>query len=169
MTILQIINQLEINKEIFKGLLSSKSKDEYLWRPEPKKWCILEIVCHLFDEERDDFRARVKHTLETPLVEMPSINPEDWVLEHDYISQNYTDILQAFLNERNKSVIWLKKSVDAKWNNIYQHPKLGPMSAKLFLSNWLAHDYLHFRQINRHQYLYFKEKINIDLQYAGNW
>ncbi|PKQ44975.1 DinB family protein [Confluentibacter flavum] len=169
MTISQIINQLEINQGVFRDLLLNKVEDEYFWRPEPNKWCLLEIVCHLLDEEQDDFRSRVKHTLETPSIEMSSINPEGWVLERDYISQNYKDMLQAFLSERSKSVIWLKKNIDAQWDNVYQHPKLGELSAKLFLSNWLAHDYLHFRQINRYQYIYLKEKTNMNLQYAGNW
>ena len=43
------------------------------------------------------------------------------------------------------------------------------MSAKLFLTNWLAHDYLHIRQIIRYQYHYLKESTAIDLGYAGNW
>ncbi|GGK13683.1 hypothetical protein GCM10007962_04930 [Yeosuana aromativorans] len=144
MTITQIINQLGNNQYIFKSLLVLKSKEEYLWRPQPEKWCLKEIVCHLLDEERDDFRARVKHTLETPLLEMPSINPEGWVLERRYMSQNYDKQVHEFLEERNHSISWLHAQINANWNNVYQHPKLGPLSAKQFLANWLAHDYLLF-------------------------
>ena len=43
------------------------------------------------------------------------------------------------------------------------------MSAKLFLTNWLDHDYLHIRQIIRYQYQCLKEQTHIDLQYAENW
>ena len=43
------------------------------------------------------------------------------------------------------------------------------MSVKLFLSNWLAHDYLHIKQITRYRYNYLEEKTAINLQYAGNW
>ncbi len=130
---------------------------------------MLEIVCHLLDEERDDFKARVRHTLETPLLEMPKINPTGWVLERDYKSQNYEIVLKTFLNERRKSVIWLNKNIYADWENIHKHPTLGTMSAKQFLTNWLAHDYLHIRQINACQYSYLKEKMKEDIQYAGNW
>ena len=63
-----IILQLAVNRDVFKPLLSGKTDGEYLWRPEPGKWTLLEIVCHLLDEEREDFRARVKHTLEHPKV-----------------------------------------------------------------------------------------------------
>ena len=54
-----IIQQLENNQKVFQNLLTNKTKDLYLWRPKPEKWCLLEIVCHLLDEEKDDFRARV--------------------------------------------------------------------------------------------------------------
>lgn len=169
MTISHIINQLGHNQNIFRSLLILKSSNEYLWRPQPEKWCLKEIVCHLLDEERDDFKARVRHTLETPLLEMPSINPEGWVLERRYMSQNYDKKVHEFLDERSQSITWLNTKINANWENAYQHPKLGVMSAKLFLTNWLAHDYLHIRQIIRYQYHYLKEGTAIDLGYAGNW
>lgn len=43
------------------------------------------------------------------------------------------------------------------------------MSAKLFLTNWLAHDYLHIRQVNRMRYLYLKTQTGIPLDYAGDY
>ncbi len=43
------------------------------------------------------------------------------------------------------------------------------MTAKMFLSNWLAHDYLHIRQITKLKYDYLKQLTNEDLNYAGNW
>lgn len=106
MSIKEIIQQLENNQQVFKSLLMSKKDGQYLWRPKPGKWNLLEIVCHLLDEERGD-----KLT----------------------------------------------------------HPELGDLSAKLFLTNWLAHDYLHIRQILRYDYDYLKQKTNLDLGYAGNW
>ena len=169
MTINHIINQLDNNQFIFERLLRGKQKDEFLWRPLANKWCLLEIVCHLIDEEREDFRDRVKHILENPLNEMPKINPEGWVLEREYVSQNYNEKVSEFLKERSHSIVWLHTKNDANWDNAYHHAKLGFMSAKLFLTNWLAHDYLHIRQLIRYQYDYLKEKSAIDLQYAGNW
>tara|TARA_R110000868_G_scaffold320583_4_gene581527 strand:- start:14898 stop:15383 length:486 start_codon:yes stop_codon:yes gene_type:complete len=160
---------LDQNQKVFKGLLAHKNEDEYRWRPHPEKWNLLEIVCHLLDEEREDFKARVKHTLETPLLEMPKIDPTGWVLERDYKSQNHEKVLRDFLNERRKSIVWLHKNINADWENAHIHPTLGTMSAKQFLTNWLAHDYLHIRQINAYQYNYLKEKMRLDIQYAGNW
>ena len=169
MNISNIIKQLDSNQHTFKTLLTNKTKEEYLWKPEQGKWNLLEIVCHLFDEEREDFRSRIKHIFNDPSKEMPPISPEGWVLERKYASQNYEQKLIQFLSERQVSISWLNSKVDSNWNDFYIHPKLGNMSARLFLTNWLAHDYLHMRQIIKYHYEYLKVKTIINLQYAGNW
>ncbi|WP_345190456.1 DinB family protein [Algibacter agarivorans] len=169
MTVESIISQLERNRNVFETLLTGMKEDQYFWRPAPDTWCLLEIVCHLFDEEREDFRARVKHTLENPSEELIPINPEGWVVERDYVSKHYKETLKAFLSERDTSIIWLKSLNNKNWELAVKHSVLGDLSAKLFLNNWLAHDYLHLRQIIRYQYFYLKENSGTNLQYAGDW
>lgn len=169
MTVQEITVQLENNRKVFENLLININNEEYFWKPEPNKWCLLEIICHLLDEEQEDFGARVKHALENPQKGLVPINPEGWVIERDYINQDYNQKLQEFLNARSQSILYLKKQIKANWDNTITHPVLGRMSAKLFLTNWLAHDYLHMRQIIRYQYIYLNKTTKIDLQYAGNW
>ena len=164
-----VIKQLERNKNVFESILISKTKNEYLWRPSSEKWCLLEIICHLLDEEREDFRARVKHTLENPKDALKPIDPKGWVKERNYMTRDYNQTLQTFLKEGIASISWLKTHTDAHWGKTVGHPKLGELSAELFLTNWLAHDYLHIRQILKYEYHYLREKTNIDLSYAGNW
>ena len=66
MIIEAITTQLETNKDVFKNLLKNKTEAEYLWKPQPEKWCLLEIVCHLIDEEVEDFRAKLKSQMPPP-------------------------------------------------------------------------------------------------------
>ncbi len=160
---------MDRNKIVFNSLFASLEKQLYLWKPAPEKWCLLEIICHLYDEEREDFRARVRHTLENPEQLMPPIDPVGWVTERKYIEQDYSLALQNFLSERQNSIEWLNLLKDPKWNNSYSHPQSGEISAAMFLSNWLAHDYLHIRQITRTKYLYLENLTNQDLSYAGKW
>ncbi len=166
---LDIIEQLEKNIPVFKSLLEEVPEDLYRWKPAPDKWSLLEIVCHLYDEEREDFRTRVRLTLADPEKPLPTFNPVKWVTEREYSKQDYFHKLLSFLSERQNSVDWLKSLENLNWKNAYQHPKFGPMSALLFLNNWLAHDYLHIRQINKNKYLYLKEHVKTSLDYAGNW
>ena len=169
MDLQHIIQELDRNKMIFNSLFENVERQIYLWKPAPEKWCLLEILCHLYDEEREDFRARVKHTLENCQQPMSPIDPAGWVTGRKYIEQNYSDVLKKFLSERQLSVDWLGQLKTPEWSNSYIHPQLGAMTAEIFLSNWLAHDYLHIRQITRTKYLYLENISKQDLSYAGKW
>lgn len=164
-----IINELSKNSNVFKELLSDLTGEIYLWKPNPEKWCLLEIVCHFYDIEREDFRARTKLVLETPAEPLSPIDPPGWVESRNYMQQNYYDRLNDFLTERERSVEWLQNLSHPDWANAYTHPKFGKMTAKMFLSNWLAHDYLHIRQITRLKYDYLEQLTHEDLSYAGSW
>ena len=167
----RIISHLTANWQVFEATLTDVTFEESTWRLDPEHWSLIEIVCHLVDEETEDFRARVLHTLETPDQPMPQIHPQKWVAERQYQKQNFQAKLREFLEERAKSIEWLRSLEAPDWTSTYRHPEVGPLTAMHFLGNWLAHDYLHIRQINRIKYLFLKahadESVNFD--YAGNW
>jgi hypothetical protein len=169
MNYLKIAIELNHNKEVFRSLLYGVEKDQYTWRPAPDKWCLLEVVCHLYDEECEDFRARVQHMLHNPESPLTSIDPASWVTTRNYLQQDYGNVLHSLLIERGRSVNYLNALVTPMWHTTQNHPQLGPVTASLFLSNWLAHDYHHIRQINELKYLYFKSKTDEPLSYAGKW
>lgn len=165
----EIISKLEANKNVFHSLFQSISKEEILWRPDNGKWCLLEIICHLYDEEREDFRARLKHMLENPEAPMAKIDPAGWVEERGYIRKDFQQMLSMFIEEREHSITWLKSLSSPSWKNIHIHPKFGTFTTEMFLSNWLAHDYLHFRQITFTRYKYLTDHFETRYDYAGNW
>ena len=164
-----VLEQLQKNKFIFKELFKDEKEDLFLWKQSPEKWCLLEILCHLYDEEREDFRFRTKWVLERPNEIPPNFNPIDWVTERNYIQQDYKVMLDKFLDERGASIRWLKSLKNPKWDNYYTHPKVGNLPAKHFLDNWLAHDYLHIRQITKLKFDYLNHHSGERLDYAGTW
>ena len=164
-----IIDELERNKLLFNNLLTEIPSEEYLWKTNTKKWCILEIICHLLDEEREDFRKRTKHILENKNEEFDPIDPVGWVQKRNYLAKDYDAVLQEFLVERNESIKWLNSLENPKWKNEHHHPTIGSMSGKLIMANWLAHDYLHLRQIIRVKFDYLKQHTKESLSYAGEW
>ncbi len=165
----KIIAELSHNIKVFKSLLDDLPQEIFLWKQNPEKWCLLEIVCHLYDEEREDFRARVRNILDNPEMPLNSIDPVGWVTERNYIQRNYEEVLIKFLQERKLSIDWLNGLINPKWDNIHNHPKFGELSAKMILANWLAHDYLHFRQIIKLKYDYLHAVSGENLSYAGDW
>jgi hypothetical protein len=162
-------DQLARHGEVLRALLNDLSVEEYNWRPAPEKWCALEVVCHLYDEEREDFRSRLRSTLETPELPWPKIDPQAWVTERRYMEQDFGSVLLKFLAERDLSVTWLRGLGNASWNNAYMHPKVGPVSCDLLLANWVAHDLHHIRQLINLRYGYLKTHTTMPLDYAGTW
>lgn len=164
-----ILAGLARNQGVFQRLLEGRTRAEQSWRPAPGKWSRLEIVCHLRDEEREDFRARVRHALAGDPAPPPPIDPVGWVLGRNYGEQDYEATLASLLAERQASLLWLRELEAPRWESALQHPKLGPMSARFFLVNWLAHDALHLRQIVRYDYEQLQRDSGEDTSYAGTW
>jgi hypothetical protein len=169
MIINNIMNSLSCNIEIFKNISSGYPEDFISWKPSPDKWCILEIINHLYDEEREDFRARLKNILEGS-TEWAPIKPAEWVTERKYIERNFGESLDNFILERNKSINWLKTINDSDLDKTVSHPKFGDFNARQMLACWLTHDMLHIRQILKLQYEYLESSIKpYTLDYAGGW
>jgi len=169
MDTIYIINELNRNKSVFKNFLENLDDKLIHWKQSETKWSLLEIICHLCDEEKEDFRARVASTLEDPTKEFNPIDPVGWVTSRKYSEEIFEVKLNQFIAEREKSIEFLKNLNMPKWDNYYEHPKFGNMTAKMFFTNWLAHDYLHIRQIIKLKFDYLSITTNEKLNYAGEW
>lgn len=164
-----IIRELKNNAVVFKGLLGNTLRHQQYWRSEPNKWNLLEIICHLLDEEQEDWRARVELLLLRPEQDFAPIDPEGWVKTRDYAEQDFQSKLDTFLLEREKNIVWLSNLGTVNWENFKTHHHFGDMSAQLYLENWLAHDLLHIRQIIRLKNEYLRSHSEVNFEYAGNW
>ena len=159
----------ERNLILLSLLLAGISQEEAQVKPDARSWSILEVLCHLYDEEREDFREHLDFILHRQHEEWHEIDPEKWVLEREYNKQNFTEIQQKFFAERSKSLEWLKGLSEADWETTYTS-QFGSMKAGEMFACCIAHDNLHVRQLIelRRQWI---ERIThpYDVQYAGEW
>lgn len=162
-----ILNELKRNKEVYLNLLSDISEELIHWKPSEDKWNLLEIVCHLYDEEREDFRQRTDIILNNPEMELPPIDPQGWVKSRKYSENNFNEMLEKFIEERNNSIKFVKSLINPNWKNSINHKIFGKVTAEYFYYNWAAHDYLHIRQIINQKLNYLKYKTGNPLSYAG--
>ena len=95
-----MIRQLDLNKASFEQQLKVKTQEEALFKANADHWCLLQIVCHLVDEEIEDFRIRVKTALDPTLPFIP-IDPEGWA----------------------KPAATWSRTMTAKWPNGWQNAK----------------------------------------------
>lgn len=148
------IERLSTNRQVISGLATTVSVEQARWKPSPEKWSILEVLNHLYDEEREDFRQRLDLVLTNPEGTWPRIDPQNWVTSRCYQERDLGASLKAFLSERERSLSWLSLLAKPNWQNRYVHPDGRVITAGDLLASWLAHDYLHVRQLARLHWQY---------------
>ena len=164
-----LFQELRYSTEMLGALLAGISQEEAQVKPDAGSWSILEVLCHLYDEEREDFREHLDFILHRQHEEWHEIDPEKWVLEREYNKQNFTEMQEKFFAERSKSMEWLKGLSEADWETTYTSP-FGSIKAGEMFACWIAHDNLHVRQLIELRRKWI-ERITqpYDVQYAGDW
>jgi hypothetical protein len=151
------------------ALVQHVSDGQARWKPDPSSWSILEVVNHLLDEEREDFRVRLDYTLHCPGEPWPPIDPEGWVTRRRYNEKEPKASLAQFLSERESSLAWLRELSAPGWDTAYEAP-FGLISAGDLFAAWVAHDLLHMRQLVQLHWDYTAAQLEpYSTQYAGEW
>jgi len=158
-----VISRLSANAEAVRALMQSISGGQAQWKPRPETWSVKEVMEHVYNEERMDFRQHLKMMLEaTPApVQYAAV-------------ENHRLALDGFLTEREASVTWLKSLTGSDWS-ITMELHFGEsetlvISAAEMLLSWVEHDFLHLRQmIELHHAWNEKQASPGSLKYAGGW
>ena len=163
------IDRLAKNRGVFENLVRGVSVEQIRWKPSPDKWSMLEVINHLYDEEREDFRQRIDLVLADPKRSWPPIDPRNWVTTREYNGRDLDASLNNFFTEREKSLAWLRQLSSPNWQNSNQGPN-GVLTAGDLLASWLAHDFLHIRQLARLHWQYVGAISDpYQTTYGGPW
>ncbi|QYK47303.1 MAG: DinB family protein [Phycisphaeraceae bacterium] len=165
-----LIERIARYPAVLRASALSVSADEARWKPGPEHWSILEVCCHMLDEEREDFRVRLRSTLEDASRAWAPLDLKDVATLRNYNAGDLGRTLDEFEQERGDSVAWLRSLRGVDWSIAYVHPKVGPIRVGELLASWAAHDALHLRQISRRLYqLAGRDAPGMSTVYAGEW
>ncbi|MCA9755921.1 MAG: DinB family protein [Candidatus Eisenbacteria bacterium] len=162
---------LESSGASISALARSLTTAERDFRPKESAWSAHDVVCHLLDEEREDFRQRLRLVLEDPQAEWPGIDPEGWPKSRNYAERDYEETLAAWERERAQSLSWLAslEGGTVPLDNAHTMP-WGPLRAGDLVTSWVAHDLLHLRQLVARKFQYLaKTSAPYSTLYAGEW
>ena len=164
-----LYQEITNSTEMIRALLSGITQDEARVKPNPESWSILEVICHLYDIEREDFREHLDFILHRQNEEYHVIDPQSWVTERKYNEQDFIGMQEKFFTERWKSLEWLNGLSNVDWDITYTS-QYGSMKAGEMFGSWIAHDNLHIRQLTELR-RNFIERITqpYDIEYAGDW
>jgi hypothetical protein len=169
MNVAQLVNYMAQNGSILRALVQGLTDAQSHARPAPGSWSVCEVLCHLLDEEREDFAVRIDYAFHHPGETAPRIAPGAWVEDRRYNEQDPAQVLEGFLRQRELSLAWLRALADADWETTYPAP-WGPIRAGDLAAAWLAHDVLHLRQLVELRWHHLAaEAAPYDVQYAGPW
>jgi hypothetical protein len=100
----------------------------------------------------------------------PPNDPEAWCVQRSYNTRELRESVHRFSKERQQSIAWLGRLDEIDWNAAHEHDRFGKISAGDLILSWLAHDFLHIRQLTR---LHFQYALHLadrfSSAYAGEW
>jgi DinB superfamily len=131
---------------VLAGLVAGLDAAGWRARPAPAEWAAVEIVCHLRDEEAEDFGARVRVVVEGGERFTP-IDPERWAVERRYPEDDGPGALATFRERRAASLAFLATVAPERLTAAVARGRSGPLSGLDLLAAWVAHDRLHAAQL----------------------
>lgn len=166
----RMIAQLALQAGRIRALAEGATDEQARWRPSPESWSILEVVNHLYDEEREDFRVRLDYILNRPGELAPPIDPQGWVTARAYNDRNLAESLDQFLAERQRSLGWLRGLGQPDWSASVMTPWGRALRAGDMAAAWVAHDLLHTRQLVELHWAWTQALVRpYETAYAGDW
>jgi len=136
----EITRQLASQAEAIRVLAQSFTEEQAALKPGAEAWSLKQLMQHLYDEERSDFRRHLKKMFAGPQPPEPHIA---W--------QTCRQALEGFMEERQASIAYLSALQAPDWG-ICKEFRFGPsemmtINAGEMLLSWVEHDILHLRQI----------------------
>jgi uncharacterized damage-inducible protein DinB len=167
MDVTALLRELAAGPATVRALVGNLPTDAVHARPASDQWSVRDVLCHLLDEERYDFRARLDATLRGE--PWPENRPSRQVALVEYAKADPAATLDAWEVERHRSMAWLASLKDPDWDATHVAP-WGPIRAGDVLASWPAHDALHLRQIVRLRFRRIEALgAPYGVRYAGEW
>jgi hypothetical protein len=157
------IRQLSRNGEAIQALVATFTDAQLAFKPAPDTWSVAQVLEHLYNEERRDFRKHLRTAL----------GEQEPPMQHVAVSDAH-QALKGLLAERAASVAWLTALEGADWEAVI-HLRFGPddemdISAGEMLASWLEHDVLHLRQLVELMHAVNAARMSsLAVRYAGGW
>ena len=161
--------QMARNAQTIHQLTLGFSTEAGRWKPDAETWSVVEVLNHLYYEERMDFRLLLAQGFQIEPLRADFIGEYPFSGEFPYDAADAAQAVRAFLDERAQSLIWLRGLGDVDWNAQCQIRR-GPISTGDVMAAWVAHDLLHMRQLVELHYAHLTRQLQPNsVIYAGDW
>ena len=143
----RLVEQHALYPSVVYGLVRAVDLESLRARETEGRWSPLEILAHLLDEEREDFRPRAQAAAASRRIDT-KIDPVGWVTHRAYNTKDPVHVWREFEREREQSCVWLRALDLELLEMALEHPQIGRMRCGDFVAAWRMHDLLHLRQLS---------------------
>ena len=117
------------------------------WHPAPMEWCANEILGHLIEAERRGFAGRIRIILGTDSPALASWDQVQVARDRRDCEHDTEDLMAEFTALREASIALVAGLRDADLDRGGHHPKVGWLSVRDLLHEWVHHDRNHLKQM----------------------
>ncbi len=121
--------------------------DDASFHPAPGEWCAKEVTGHLIEAERRGFAGRIRQFLDADGPSAIAWDQDEVERERQDCRRDpkeLADELQALRRESTALVRSLRPDQLSRWG---MHPKVGRLTIRDLLHEWVHHDRNHARQL----------------------
>ena len=151
---------LERTPSVLRILLSDLSDDWVQGNEGPETFSPYDVIGHLIQGEKTDWRDRATTILEYGTAE--SFVPFDRFAQFEESKgKSLQQLLEEFEDLRKDNLNWLRSLNLTETDFVKKgtHPELGEVTLKQLLSTWVAHDLTHIAQVTRVMAKQYKEEM----------
>ncbi len=143
----QVASLLESTCALVEAEVRELTDEDARWHPSAGEWCVNEVLGHLIESEKRGFFGRISRTLE-----QSGQLEEPWdqiavARERKDCERMASSLFMEWMGIRHRSVEMVKTLSDGQLVRTCRHGKVGELSVRDLLHEWVHHDRNHTRQL----------------------
>jgi uncharacterized damage-inducible protein DinB len=143
------IEEIERNPDAVIAAVQNLDDRTLRYKPNPQKWCILEILAHLADVELV-YGYRLRQIIAQAGSTIAPIDQDEWARALNYMDSQVPELIERYRVNRRANLRLLRRLTVADLNKAAYHPEYdGDFSLADLLKFMRGHDPNHLRQIER--------------------
>jgi hypothetical protein len=121
--------------------------DDAGWHQAPGEWCARAVVGHLIEAEKRGFAGRIRIILANDRPKLEGWDQVEVEKERNDCARVTDSVWMEFMGLRHDSVNLVKSLKPSDLDRGGVHPKVGELTVRWLLHEWISHDRNHTKQM----------------------
>jgi hypothetical protein len=121
--------------------------DDAGWHPAPGEWCARAVVGHLIEAEKRGFAGRIRIILAEDHPKLQAWDQVGVEKQRNDCARLTDSVWMEFMGLRHDSVTLVHSLKSADLDRAGVHPKVGELTVRWLLHEWISHDRNHTKQM----------------------